>query len=298
MLHVNKLRRSALFMPASNMRALEKAKSLATDVILMDLEDAVSSDKKELARNQAIEAIAVGGYGSRELVIRINGKDTQWYREDIQRVACSGADAVLLSKVEAPGDVQNAEAELVSAGAPSNLAIWCMIETPKGVLRVSEIAGASDRVAVLVLGTSDLTKDLRVRPNSNRLPLITSLGICVLAARSHGLDILDGVHLDLEDISGFEIVCRQGADFGFDGKTLIHPKTLEFTNKIFGPSNADIAWSRRILNEYNLAKQNGEGVIVVDGKLVESLHVEQARRIINLAELIKASDDELKTKVL
>ena len=219
-------RRSALFMLASNARALEKARGLAADVIIMDLEDAVAPDMKDLARAQAISAVSAGGYGRRELVIRANGADAAWHDDDITAIATSGADAMLLAKVEGAGVVHHAEAALKAAGAPDGLAIWCMIETPLGVLRASEIAGASPRLGALVMGTSDLTKDLQARHTADRAPLMTSFGLCLLAARAHGLAILDGVHLDLADDAGLIAVCRQGADLGFDGKTLIHPKTL------------------------------------------------------------------------
>jgi citrate lyase subunit beta/citryl-CoA lyase len=279
-------RRSALFMPASNARALDKARGLAADVVIMDLEDAVAPDMKDLARAQAINAVAAGGYGRRELVIRANGAGTAWHDDDIAAIATSGADAVLLAKVEGAGVVQHAEAALKAAGAPDGLAIWCMIETPLGVLRASEIAGASPRLAALVMGTSDLTKDLQARHTADRAPLTTSFGLCLLAARAHGLAILDGVHLDLADDAGLIAVCRQGADLGFDGKTLIHPKTLDAANHAFGPDAADVAWSRRINKAHGEAEAAGSGVVLVDGTLIEILHVEAANRVVRLAAMI------------
>lgn len=279
-------RRSALFMPASNARALEKAKGLAADVIIMDLEDAVAPDSKELARDRAVAAVSGGGYGKRELVIRANGAGTPWHGGDIAAIARSGTDAVLLAKVEGAAEVRDAEAALTAAGAPEGLAIWCMIETPLGVLRADEIAQASPRLGALVMGTSDLAKDLHARHTLDRGPLLTSLSLCVLAARAHGLAILDGVHLDLDDEAGLRTQCRQGAELGFDGKTLIHPKTLQAANKAFGPDTAEIAWSRRVIAAHGEAEAAGAGVVLLDGKLIENLHVAEARRVVGLAEMI------------
>ncbi|MDG2285216.1 MAG: CoA ester lyase [Alphaproteobacteria bacterium] len=281
-------RRSVLFMPASNVRALEKARSLAADVIIMDLEDAVSPDMKDVAREQALAAVSAGGYGQRELVIRANGTGTNWHDADIDAIALSGANAILLAKVESAGEVRRVEARLVDAGAPEELAIWCMIESPRGVLAAAEIAGAGRRMAALVMGTSDLTKDLQARHTPGREPMMTSLGLCLLAARAHGLAILDGVHLDLSDDVGLAEVCRQGAEMGFDGKTLIHPKTLDIANRSFGPDAETIAWSRRVIQVHADAEAAGSGVVLLDGQLIENLHVEEARRIMRLAEMIEA----------
>jgi len=281
-------RRSALFMPASNARALDKARSLAADVIIMDLEDAVAPDKKEMARDQAVAAVKQGGYGKRELVIRANGGGSQWVQADLEAIAGSGADAALLPKVESAAEIRAAEQILVASGAPDGLAIWCMIESPRGVLGAVEIAAASSRLGVLVMGTSDLTKDLRARHTPTRAPVMTSLGLCLLAARAHGLAILDGVHLDLSDDAGFAEICRQGAEMGFDGKTLIHPKTLEAANRAFGPAAEDVDWSRRVVEVHAKAEAEGSGVVLLDGQLIENLHVEEARRVLGLAEMIEA----------
>lgn len=285
-------RRSVLFMPASNARALEKALGLAADAIVMDLEDAVAPDMKETAREQAVAAVRGGGYGKRELVIRANGAGTQWYEADLKAIATSGADAVLLAKVESAGDVQRAEQQLANAGAPSDLSIWCMIESARGVLMVNEIAGASPRLGALVMGTSDLTKDLRARHTPRREPMMASLGLCLLAARAHGLAILDGVHLDLSDDAGLGEICRQGAEMGFDGKTLIHPRTLEIANRIFGPGAEDVDWARRVIKAHGEAEAAGSGVVLLDGKLIENLHVEDARRALTLAETIAALESD------
>lgn len=285
-------RRSALFMPASNARALEKARSLAADVVIMDLEDAVAPDRKEMARDQAVAAIQQGGYGRRELVIRVNGAGTRWHDGDLDAVAGSGADAVLLAKVESAAEVRSAESRLVAAGAPGSLSVWCMIESPRGVLAANEIAGASPRMAALVMGTSDLTKELGARHTPAREPMMTSLGLCLLAARAHGLAILDGVNLDLSDDEGLAEVCRQGAAMGFDGKTLIHPKTLNAANRSFGPTGEEVDWAHRVIQAHGAAEAAGSGVVLLDGQLIENLHVEEARRILGLADMIKALEEE------
>ena len=273
-------------MPGSNARALEKGRSLPADGLILDLEDAVAPDAKELARGQVCEAVAAGGYGRRELVIRTNGLDSPWGRDDIAAAATSGADAVLLPKVESARMVADAIAALSAAGAPDTLDIWCMMETPKGMLRADEVAGADARVACLVMGTSDLAKDLHAAHTRERLPMLTSLGLCLLAARAHGVAILDGVHLDLADDEGFVYSCRQGVELGFDGKTLIHPKTIAAANQAFAPSDDEIAWSRKIIDAHAEAEAEGKGIVLVDGRLIENLHVEAARRQVSLAEAI------------
>ena len=273
-------------MPGSNARALEKGRSLPADGLILDLEDAVAPDAKELARGQVCEAVAAGGYGRRELVIRTNGLDSPWGPDDLAAAATSGADAVLLPKVESARMVADAIAALSAAGAPDTLDIWCMMETPKGMLRADEVAGADPRVACLVMGTSDLAKDLHAAHTRERLPMLTSLGLCLLAARAHGVAILDGVHLDLADDEGFVYSCRQGVELGFDGKTLIHPKTIAAANEAFAPSDDEIAWSRKIIDAHAEAAAAGKGIVLVDGRLIENLHVEAARRQVALAEAI------------
>lgn len=280
-------RRSVLYMPGSNPRALEKGRGLPADVIIMDLEDAVAPEAKQTARDLIGDAISYGGYGERELVVRTNALETEWGDADLVFAATSGADALLLAKVENAETVQRAEAALVAAGAPESLAIWCMMETPLAMLRAEAIASASPRVGCLVMGTSDLAKDLHARHTSDRLPFVTSIGLCMLAARAYGLAILDGVFLDLADDAGFEASCRQGLDFGFDGKTLIHPKTIEAANRVFAPDEAELDWSRRIITAHGEAVEAGKGVLLVDGKLVEALHVAEAQRLVAMAELIE-----------
>lgn len=281
-------RRSALYMPGSNPRALEKARDLPCDVIIMDLEDAVAPDAKEAAREAVAAALLTGGYGGRELVLRVNGLDTSWGYADLAFAAGQPVHAVLLPKVESADAVRRADAVLAAHGAPEELALWCMMETPRGVLAATEIAGASPRVAGFVMGTSDLAKDLHCLHTPDRLPFVTALGLCLLAARAHGLAILDGVYLDLGDDAGFAASCRQGVEFGFDGKSLIHPKTIAAANAAFAPSAAAIAWARRITEAHAAAEAEGKGVLLVDGKLVEALHVAEAERLVALAERIQA----------
>ncbi|KAA0580998.1 CoA ester lyase [Azospirillum sp. B21] len=279
-------RRSVLYMPGSNARALEKGRSLPADGLILDLEDAVAPDAKAAARETIAQALAAGGYGARELIVRVNGLNTPWGYDDLRMAAASDADAVLLPKVESADAVRQAEAVLRAAGAPAGQRIWCMMETPLGILNVKEIAGASPAVGALVLGTSDLAKDLHAAHTAQRLPMITSLGLCLLAARAYGLAVLDGVHLDLSDDEGFAASCRQGRELGFDGKTLIHPKTIASCNAAFAPDADEIAQAHRIIAAHAEAAAAGKGVVLVDGKLVENLHVENARRLVSLAEAI------------
>lgn len=279
-------RRSVLYMPGSNARALDKAKTLPADALILDLEDAVAPEQKALAREQVCAAVTAGGYGGRELIIRTNGLDTPWGKDDLIAAAKAGPDAVLLPKVESAAQVQAAEALLKANGAPDKTAIWCMMETPKGILHAEEIASASKRLAVFVMGTSDLVKDLNAQHTPLRLPVITSLGLCMLAARAYGLSILDGVYLDLDDEAGFEAACRQGLELGFDGKTLIHPKTIDAANRVFAPSEAQVAHAHKIIAAFEAASKEGKAVVLVDGKLVENLHVEQAKKLAALADAI------------
>jgi citrate lyase subunit beta/citryl-CoA lyase len=275
-------------MPGSNPRALEKARTLDADVLLLDLEDAVAPAAKAEARRLVVEALAAGGYGPREVVVRVNGPGTPWGADDLAAAARSGADAVLLPKVEGPAEVERAEAALAEAGAPPTLALWAMIETPRGVLGAPAIAASGGRLACLVAGTNDLVKDLGARHTPGRAEVLTSLSLVVLAARAHGLACLDGVHVDLDDEAGFEAACRQGRDLGFDGKTLVHPRSIAAANRHFTPSEAEVDAARRILVAHAEAESFGRGVVVVDGRLVESLHVEAARRLLALADLVAA----------
>jgi len=283
-------RRSILYMPGSNARALEKGRGLATDGLILDLEDAVAPDAKEMARQQILEALKAGGYGQRELIVRVNAVAGPWGKDDIVAMATSGADAILLPKVDSGAMVREAEKLMEDSGAPDDMAIWCMMETPLGMLHAEEIAFASPRLGGFVLGTSDLANDLHAAHTRDRLPMITSLGLCLLAARAAGVAIVDGVHLDLADDAGFKNSCRQGLELGFDGKTLIHPKTIDIANQVFAPSEQEIAWSRTIIAVHAEAEKEGKGVIVIDGKLIENLHVENAQRLVDLAEAISQKD--------
>jgi citrate lyase subunit beta/citryl-CoA lyase len=289
MIDTTRPRRSVLYMPASNRRALEKARQLAVDGIIMDLEDAVAPATKVAARDNIADALAIGGYGDRELAIRVNPLATPWGHDDLVFAATAGAHAVVIPKVESADRLRQAAAVLTAAGAPPELAIWAMMETPMGMLNAAEIAASGGRLQLLVMGTSDLISDLRGRPQADRLGLVTGLGLCLLAARAHGLAILDGVHLDLDDSEGFAAQCRQGRDFGFDGKTLIHPKTIAVANQVFGPSAETLAWSRRIIAAHAAALEAGQGMAVVDGQLIENLHVAEAQHMVALADRITAA---------
>jgi len=279
-------RRSVLYMPGSNPRALEKARTLPADGLIFDLEDAVAPDAKPEARRLVTEAIKAGGYGKREIAVRANGLDTEWGADDLAAIAGSGAHAALIPKVDSAEKVHAALAALDKHRAPKEMALWCMMETPLGMLHAEEVAGASKRVAVWVMGTNDLAKDLHAEHTPMRLPMITSLGLCLLAARAHGITILDGVYNGIKDEQGFVESCRQGQELGFDGKTLIHPSQIEPCNRVFGPSEEELDVARRVIEAFAEAQAQGKGVVVVDGRLVENLHVENARRMLALAEAI------------
>jgi len=273
-------------MPGSNARAQEKAKSLAADGLILDLEDAVAPDAKAEARDIVCANAASGDYGKREIIIRVNGFDTPWGREDVIAASKAGPDAILLPKVESAAQVHDLEELMNNSGAPANTKIWCMMETPLGILKAEEIAGASPRVECFVMGTSDLVKELQAQHTAMRLPVITSLGLCLLAGRAYGLTVLDGVYLHLADEEGFRASCEQGLELGFDGKTLIHPKQLADTNEVFAPSADEVEFSRRVIEAFEAAEKEGKGVVVVDGKLIENLHVEIAKAKVALADAI------------
>ena len=280
-------RRSVLYMPGANTRALEKARSLPADALIFDLEDAVAPDAKEAARTNVVAAAWSKAYGKREIAIRCNGLGTAWGQADVEAIATSGADAILVPKVESAAEVTHVVSLLDAAGAPQTMAVWAMMETPKGILRAEEIAGSHPRLALFVMGTNDLVKDMRARHTPARLPLITALGLGMLAARAHGLTILDGVYNDIQDAEGFRAVCRQGLDMGFDGKTLIHPSQVEPCNEIFAPSPAELEIAGKIVAAFRHAQAEGKGVVTVDGRMIENLHVEQAERALALAAAIK-----------
>ncbi|MEE4378031.1 MAG: CoA ester lyase [Candidatus Competibacteraceae bacterium] len=284
-------RRSVLYMPGANARALDKARSLAADGLILDMEDAVSPDAKELAREQIVAALTQGGYGHREIIVRVNGLETAWGHDDVAAVAKIGASAILFPKVESPEQIHAAVEALDQAGAPTDLPIMIMAETPRGILNINAITGASPRLAAIVMGTSDLAKELRIRHTPDRIGFLTSLSLCVLAARAHNVDILDGVYLDLKNDEGFRAACEQGRDMGFDGKTLIHPNQLAVANEVFAPAEKDIDTAREMIAAWEQARAEGKGVAVVNGKLVENLHVDEARRTLAVAESIQALTD-------
>jgi citrate lyase subunit beta / citryl-CoA lyase len=283
-------RRSALYMPGANERALEKAATLPADALILDLEDAVAPDAKAAARARVCEAAASGRYGRREVAIRANGLDTSWYADDVAAIAAAGPDALLVPKVGSAADVHAIEAALEAGGAPDRTRIWVMVETPRAVLRAAEIAGASERLAVLVVGTNDLAKELRAEHVPGRAPLTTALQQLVLGARDGGKVILDGVFNDLDDADGFAAECLQGRQFGMDGKTLIHPKQLEAANRVFAPTEDEVAHARTVIEAFEEAEREGRGVVTVGGRMIENLHVEQARDTVARAEAIAALD--------
>ena len=283
-------RRSVLYMPGSNARALEKARGLPADALILDLEDAVAPDAKQLARKQVCEAARSASYGYREIAIRINGLDTEWGRDDLEAAAAAGPDAILVPKVGSAAMILEIESLIERAGAPASTRLWAMLETPAGILRADEIAGASERLEVLVMGTNDIAKELHAEHVPGREPLLASLQLCMLAARAHGRVILDGVYNDIRNSEGFEAECAQGARMGFDGKTLIHPTQIEPCNRAFSPSEAELEQARRIIEAFEQAEAEGKGVVTVDGRMIENLHVENAKRAVAMAEAITARD--------
>ncbi len=278
-------RRSVLYMPSSNERALEKAKTIPTDALIFDLEDAVAPDAKDTARNQAVAAAGSGDYGHREITIRCNGLDTAWGAADLAAAAASGADAVVVPKVDSVSYLDRISAALDDGGAPAEMAIWAMVETPRAIFDVRALA-AHPRVAVLVMGTNDLVKELRAVPGSARSTLTPYLAQAVLAAREAGKAILDGVYNNVRDPDGFRSEAQQGFEMGFDGKTLVHPSQVEPANEIWAPSADEIDHANRVIAAFAAAEAEGKGVVTVDGRMVENLHRDSARRVLATAEAI------------
>ena len=272
-------RRSVLYMPAANERALEKAKTIAADAIIFDLEDAVAPDAKEAARENAVAAATSGDYGRRELTIRCNGLDTPWGAADIAAAAGSSAAAVVIPKVTSTDHLNEVDAQLGAAGAPDDMTIWAMVETPTAIFDIRSIA-AHPRVNVLVMGTNDLIKELRAEQHAHRGPLLPHLARALLGAREADKVILDGVYNDVKNPEGFLAEAQQGRAFGFDGKTLIHPTQVEPANDVWAPSEADIDYSQRVIEAFDEAVSEGRGVITVDGRMIENLHVDNARRVL------------------
>jgi citrate lyase subunit beta/citryl-CoA lyase len=285
-------RRSVLYMPGSNARALEKAKVLPADALILDLEDAVAPDAKESARQQVAATVRGGGYGPREVVVRINGLDTPWGHADLDAAAAAGPDGILVPKVSAARDVFRVGEALRRAGAPPRTRVWAMMETPLAVLNAAAIATTAKspeaRLACLVMGTNDLIKETRADARPDRVPALYWLSACVTAARAFGLDILDGVYNDFRDAEGCRRECEQGRALGFDGKTLIHPDQVAIANEVFAPSAAEVERARAIMAAFERPENKGKGVITIDGRMVELLHADIARRTLAIAEAIAA----------
>lgn len=273
-------RRSVLYMPGANERALEKAKTLETDGLILDLEDAVAPDAKESARERVCAAVASGAYGNREVTIRVNGLGTNWHDADLVAAVAASPAAIVVPKVNSAAEVRELDDKIAAAGGGREIALWAMIETPEAIRNVSEIASASDRLKVLVMGTNDLVAELHAVHVPGRAPILTALSLCVLAARDAGIEILDGVYNDVKNAEGFEAECLQGRQFGFDGKTLIHPSQLEPANRLFAPSVSELEHAEAVIAAFDEATAQGKGVATVNGKLIENLHVADAHRII------------------
>ena len=279
-------RRSALYMPASNPRALEKARGLDCDVVILDLEDAVLPDAKDEARDAAVSAVRAGGFGTREVVIRVNGLDTPWGRADLAAAAEAAPDAVLVPKVTGPPDIADYCDAL--AGAPDRTAIWAMIETAPAILALHAIAGASPRLGALVMGLNDLARELGARQTAGREPFFAAMSLTVAAARAHGLVALDSVHNEIENLESLSFACRQGKDFGFDGKSLIHPSHLATCNAAFTPDPTEVDWAKAVIAAFDAPENAGKGALRVAGRLAERLHRDQALRLVEVAEQIEA----------
>ncbi|NNE75192.1 MAG: CoA ester lyase [Acidimicrobiales bacterium] len=280
-------RRSVLYMPAANARALEKAKSIPCDAIIFDLEDAVAPDAKEMARDQAVAAVRSGEYGKRELTIRCNGLDTPWGADDIAAAGVAGPAAVVIPKVADAAQLDAVAAQLAAAGAPETTGIWAMVETPEAIFNAREIA-AHARLTAVVMGTNDLAKELRARLVPGRAPLLPHLAQALLACRAMGTVVLDGVCNDLDDAEGFRAECVQGFEMGFDGKTLIHPKQVEPCNEVWSPTADEIEHAQKVIDAFAAAEADGRGVVTVDGRMIENLHVENAKRTLAVAAAIAA----------
>jgi citrate lyase subunit beta/citryl-CoA lyase len=279
-------------MPGSNARALEKAKILPVDAMILDLEDSVAPDAKAAARDQVVSAVKAGGFGSREVVIRINGADTPWHADDLSAAAHAAPDAILVPKVASPGTLELIGRRMLDMGTDHRTRVWAMIETPLAVFNILAIAAeakdSESRLSVFVMGTNDLAKETRARLVPGRAPMLAWLSTCVAAARHYGVDILDGVYNDIGNAEGFVAECRQGVELGFDGKTLIHPSQIEPCNAAFSPSADEVAQARKIIAAFGLPENKTKGVVALDGRMVERLHAEMARRTAAIADAIEA----------
>ena len=283
-------RRSVLYMPGANDKALEKARTLPTDAIIFDTEDSVAPDMKEVAREKVATAVGSGGYGGRELTIRVNSIDTEWFEADVRSASAAGPSGIVVPKVSTAADVATIERLMESAGAPDHTRIWAMLETPAAIENAVAIATASERLAVLVMGTNDLAKELQAALVPGRLPLLWGLARCVNAARFAGKVILDGVYNAIKDADGFAAEARQGAELGFDGKTLVHPTQVDPANEAFAPGADEVDHARRVIEAFEEGIAAGKGVIQLDGKMIENLHVANARRALAIADAISARD--------
>ena len=284
-------RRSVLYMPGSNVRALEKAKTLPVDGVIVDLEDSVAPEAKETARKQAADAVKAGGFGGREVFIRINGVDSPWHADDLSAAARAAPDVILVPKVSTPDTLELIGRRLLDMSTDRKTRVWAMIETPLAIFNILSIAAearnSETRLSGFVMGTNDLAKDTRARLVPGRAPMLPWLSTCVAAARVHGIDILDGVYNDIGNADGFINECRQGVDLGFDGKTLIHPSQIEPCNTAFSPSLAEVEWARKMIKAFDLPENKGKGVVSIDGRMVERLHADMARRTVAIAEAIQ-----------
>ena len=283
-------RRSCLYMPGANARALEKAREILADTLILDLEDAVAPEAKAEARAAIAAALNAGGYGPRELVVRMNGLDTEWGHADLEMAVAAGAHAVLAPKVTSARDIERLDAALKSAGAAEGFALWVMIEMPLAILNIHEIAAAAtrSRLTTFVMGTNDLAKEYRARMTPDRLAFQTALQLSMAAARAYGLTAIDGVYNDIKNEEGFAAECEQGRDLGFDGKTLIHPSQVETCNRTFAPSAADVNQARAVIAAFADPVNAGKGVLKVNGKMTELLHLDEARRTVAMDEAIRA----------
>jgi citrate lyase subunit beta / citryl-CoA lyase len=285
-------RRSVLYMPGSNARAIEKARTLPADAVILDLEDSVAPDAKDEARKQVCAAVEAGGFGRREVVIRVNAPDTTWAEADLAAAVTAAPDAILIPKVSDPETLTSVGARLRRLGAPDRTRVWAMIETPLAILRAEAIANAArdvgTRLECLVLGTNDLAKETRARLVPGRAPMLPWIAGVLVAARAHEIDVLDGVYNSLTDPDGFQAECEQGRDLGFDGKTLIHPNQIEVANAVFAPAPDEVAEARAIIAAFERPENTGKGVVSLEGRMVERLHAEMARRTVALAGAISA----------
>ena len=283
-------RRSVLYMPGSNARAIEKARTLPADGVILDLEDAVAPDAKEEARKQVTDAVKAGGFGSREVFIRVNGIDTPWHADDLTAAAHAGPDAILIPKIGRVAQLEMIGQRLLDMKTDLKTRVWAMIETPEAIFNIDALAAeahdSETRLAGFVMGTNDLAKETRARLLPGRAPMLSWLATCLLAAHGHGIDILDGVYNNLSDAKGFEEECIQARDMGFDGKTLIHPNQIEPCNAVFSPAADEVAHARKLIAAFDLPENKNKGVVQVEGRMVERMHAEMARRTVAIAEAI------------